>query len=691
MNDKTNSMKLLTPVLFVSLLVLGGLVAYVSLTTYRRELQHIEDFTASLMKSFVLNLEVKTTSIESVLVAESHRNDLAESDTAGIYDCLVRLLQDNSFINNVCIDFWEEKQDSDMNDFSITYYAANDSTGHIAHGYKIVRNIDINSFELDSYNKALATGEPCWSQPYDDTLFTDYYMTTCYMKCERKGVVLCSDVRVATLLQNIRNLQFYNNSQLYVVDAIGNTYALSRDDNDIEGISADRVPAIDTKNKEFIFITTHYDTLDIDIVNVVPKSEIHTSMWMRALVIFSLFFLALIILAFLNHRYSLKVRANLAATIRKSADEEMALRQIESDIAIAAGIQDKMLTSQGKGTHIVPVEGYPVDVMSLVIPAREVGGDLYEYQQVGTHLVMCVGDVSGKGIPASIIMTKCCTLFHAYLSDATVPDPSAMLSYMNVQLCRRNEEMMFVTLWIGVLDLLTGTVRYASAGHNPPVLLKDDCRFLEACQGVPLGMFEDATYTTVECCLAAGDALLLYTDGITEAEGPDHVLFGDERLLDACRSSLSHCPQVVTATVLQAVSKHAQECTQSDDITLLCLTFSGHYAQLHGIDDVIALHTFADECGCSYRTALVMEELAVNAFQHGGATFVSAEYCDGLFVMVHDGDDFNPVTYLTSTPCDDGLSIGGRGISLVRSLCSTLDFQRTANDWNRITFKVNEL
>ena len=682
--------RLLTPILISGILILAGAVVYVGVSTYNRERQAIEEYTHSKMKSLILDLEVKMVSTETVLSDKSHRVDLTLSDTLVIYRNLEKFVEDNSFIVNTCLEVWDETLSEEADTMSDVYYAGRDENGNIYSDHQIAYDEEVYEDEMAVFNKAYETGKPCWSQPYPDKYLSRAYVVTCYKKCDVPGVMLSADVKLTTLLQNIDSLQFYNNSKMYIVSSHGDIYSLN------EG-EINKTDKIDFDPDRQIKIPAHYRNLNIDIINIVPKDEIYSTVWHGIFTVFFICILGLTIIAVLVHQSFIRAQKQLAMAIEKSNKEEMALKKIEDELAIAASIQKQMLTQPDVGVHLVPSEGSPVDIMSKIIPAREVGGDLYEYRMEGHNLVFCVGDVSGKGIPASVIMTKCCTLFHAYVSDTDNPDPADLLQYLNIQLCRRNETAMFITMWAGVLDVRNGTLRYSSAGHNSPVIIPAngtdvaDVSFLPICQGMPLGLFEDTKYKTENCLMPVHYSILLYTDGITEAEDSEHRLYGNDRLLQTCRSVESHCPAVVCDTILRSVSEHVQGYVQSDDITLLCLTYASHYAQMQGIHDVEAIHTLTDELDASYRAALALEELAVNAFAYGNATFVSVEgTSQESFAIIDNGTTFDPTTYVAPAKSDNQLSVGGRGIALVKAVSSEFTYQRKQNRYNKTTIKIKE-
>ena len=694
---------ILTSILLSGILIFAGVVVCVSLSTYDQKQHDIEEYTHSRMKSLILDLEVKMVSTESVLNDKSHHMDLTMNDTLTIYHNLKKFVQDNNFIVNTCLEVWNEGVSEELDTTSDVYYVGRDEMGKIYSDHQVVYDEEVYEDEMIVFNKANETSKPCWSQPYLDKYLSRAYVVTCYKKCDVPGAMLAADVKLTTLLQNIDSMQFYNNSKMYLVSSRGDIYSL------IDG-GISKTDKIDFNPDRQIKFSAHYRHLNIDIINIVPKDEIYSIVWRGIFIVFLICIVGLTIIALLVRRSFRAAQKRLAITIDKSNQEEMALKKIEDELVIAAHIQKQMLTRPDAGVHLVPGEGFPVDIMSKIIPAREVGGDLYEYRMEGHNLVFCVGDVSGKGIPASVIMAKCCTLFHAYVSYTDDPNPADMLRYLNAQLCRGNETAMFVTMWVGVLDMRNGTLHYSSAGHSSPVVLPDregelngrmltKPNFLPVCKGMPLGLFDDAVYKNVSYRLYANDSIVLYTDGITEAEDSEHCLYGDERLLATCRSVASRCPAVMCDTILQSIRRHAQDYIQSDDITLLCLTYAGHYAQLQSINDVEVIHTLTNELDASYRAALAIEELAVNAFTYGHATFVSIAFepSNNHYTIIDDGTAFDPTTYTPQTSSADSrpttpdlLPIGGRGIALVRSVCSKFTYQRLQNDYNKTIIEIKE-
>ncbi|NMC48998.1 MAG: serine/threonine-protein phosphatase, partial [Desulfovibrio sp.] len=209
-------------------------------------------------------------------------------------------------------------------------------------------------------------------------------------------------------------------------------------------------------------------------------------------------------------------------------------------------------------------------------PAREVGGDLYDFFLLDdTHLFFSVGDVSGKGVPAALFMAVTKTLVKGNAEPGL--EPADILSRVNAELCVENEQMLFVTMFCAILDFTTGELVFSNAGHNPPVLLRagGETEFLTVPRGVFLGIMDDAAYRTGRITLAPGDALLVYTDGVTEAMNEAEQLYSSARLLELLRTANRADATALTNTVMESVLAYEGDAPQADDITVLAVVYRG--------------------------------------------------------------------------------------------------------------------
>ena len=243
--------------------------------------------------------------------------------------------------------------------------------------------------------------------------------------------------------------------------------------------------------------------------------------------------------------------------------------RIESELRIARDIQ------MGMVPKIFPPfpERDDVDLYAKLIPAKEVGGDLYDFFIEGGKFYFIVGDVSGKGVPASLVMAVTCRLFRTV--SAHFQTPAEIVTALNDALAESNESNMFCTFFIGILDLESGYLQYCNAGHNAPVILSPsgEVKFMEVEANLPLGLFGGFPYQGQECTIEKGTSIFLYTDGVTEAENVEKALYSDERLLQQLEKLQKETPNAMVDGVLADIESHVAEAEQSDDITIMCLHY----------------------------------------------------------------------------------------------------------------------
>lgn len=270
--------------------------------------------------------------------------------------------------------------------------------------------------------------------------------------------------------------------------------------------------------------------------------------------------------SFENMRLALREYvANLATTTA-------AKERIESELKIAQTIQRSFLPKR-----FPPFPDHTeFDIHADLQPAKQVGGDLYDFFLLDGHtLFFLVGDVSGKGVPAALFMAVTKTLMKGVAEQQL--SPAEVLAKVNRELAIDNEEMMFVTLWCGALDLRTGELRHTNAGHLPPLLLRGagEAQWVELPKGPVLGVVEGAVYGTRSMILRPMDTLLLYTDGVNEAFNTRQEQFGEGRLEAFAQAEAGSSPKELVERLFGAVQTFAGGAEQSDDITVLALRFRG--------------------------------------------------------------------------------------------------------------------
>ena len=240
-------------------------------------------------------------------------------------------------------------------------------------------------------------------------------------------------------------------------------------------------------------------------------------------------------------------------------------RRIDNELRVAHDLQHQMLPPENASFGA----NGEIALSASLVPAKEVGGDLFDYFLHNDKLYFCIGDVSGKGIPAAMLMAKTITLFRD--TAAHLNSPAHMMQTINKASCQNNEANMFVTLFIGILDLPTGKLHYCNAGHEHPYINGQE---IDIKPNMPVGAFEDFQYTAETTTLPSDALLFLYTDGLTEAMNSSRKLFGQQRVTEI----LQQCNALPPAQVLDRIKSEVQTfvgaARQSDDLTLLTLRYT---------------------------------------------------------------------------------------------------------------------
>jgi serine phosphatase RsbU (regulator of sigma subunit) len=326
------------------------------------------------------------------------------------------------------------------------------------------------------------------------------------------------------------------------------------------------------KNSTTAELATIYDTQGKEAEIARQQADLSRQRWMGTLVA-----LALVITFFtvytLHKRKSTRrltvAHEWLQAAYDKLEETTTAKERIESELRIARDIQMSMVP------NLFPVRD-GLDIFASMVPAKEVGGDLYGYLLIGDFLYFCVGDVSGKGVPASLFMAQATRLFRTLAAQKMMP--AEMATRMNAALTEGNEQGMFVTMFIGLVDLNTGHLDFCNAGHNAPIILEKGLvrnpQFLEMESNAPIGLWPDLEYVGESIDSIKGRPLFVYTDGLNEAENRQLEQFGDDRLLDILRHTKFVNAHQLIEHLSEEVEKHRNGAEPNDDLTMLGLSIS---------------------------------------------------------------------------------------------------------------------
>lgn len=268
----------------------------------------------------------------------------------------------------------------------------------------------------------------------------------------------------------------------------------------------------------------------------------------------------------------LAMRESIKSYIVNLTETTAAKERIESELRIAHDIQMGILPK------LFPPfpEHREFDIYASIEPAKEVGGDLYDFFFLDeNHFCFLVGDVSGKGVPAALFMAVTKTLLKVVAERRL--EPGEVLTKVNYDLAEDNESCMFVTLFLALININTGEVRYASAGHNPPLLLPKgkDAHWVPPQNELVAGIMEETVYTTRSLTVQPGDTLFLYTDGVTEAMDREQALYSEERLVEVMNRCQGKSAEQIIGTVDKSLKEFTGGAEQSDDITMLAMQYLG--------------------------------------------------------------------------------------------------------------------
>lgn len=373
--------------------------------------------------------------------------------------------------------------------------------------------------------------------------------------------------------------------------------------------------------------------------------------------------------------------------------------RIEGELHIAKEIQTQMLPQKNSVTRD------DVDVFGSLVPAREVGGDLFDFFLRDEKLFFCIGDVSGKGVPSAMVMAVTHSLFRS--ASAHENNPARMMQVINETSCHGNEANMFVTLFIGVLDLPTGRLHFCNAGHDKPIIVNSQqstVSTLDAKPNLPVGVFTDVKYVEHEHLLTTGSTLFLYTDGLTEARNVQRQFFGLERVKEVlCSVASESKPQVLLQTMTDAVNQFMEDAEQSDDLTMLVIHYMPQEFEsvltetlvmknnLHEVTRFSAfIKSATEKLGIEKSLArqlrLAVEEAVVNVIEYAYPAGKEGDITvkimsDGntlRFQIIDAGVLFDPTMKerADTTLSAEDRQIGGLGILLVRELMDSINYER---------------
>ena len=394
------------------------------------------------------------------------------------------------------------------------------------------------------------------------------------------------------------------------------------------------------------------------------------------------------------------MQQSLVKYIEELKDTTIQKASIERDLSIASDIQMGMLPVKFPTKE----DRDDVQLYASLTPAKAVGGDLFDFYFRDEKLFFCIGDVSGKGVPASLFMAVTRSIFRTVSVHESMPD--RIVTIMNRTIADMNKTNMFVTLFVGVLDLPTGRLHYCNAGHDAPLLVGAGVGELRCDANIPVGFMPQWKYTLQEAHIFTGTTIFLFTDGLTEAEDINHAQFQMERVHEVAGQALAQQmqePKELIGSMAEAVHQFVGDAEQSDDLTMMAIQYikQQHDVKLrksivlpNDVEEVSKLTAFVEEVceamgfdgALTAQLTLAIEEAVVNVMKYAyppqkrGDVTIEAQSNDLRlkFTIIDSGMPFDPTVRaeVDTTLSAEDRPIGGLGIHLVRKIMDSINYER---------------
>ena len=565
--------------------------------------------------------------------------------------------------------------------------------------------------------KPLETGGGYWTEPYFDTgggnmLMTTYSLPVTDMKGQ-VAAVLTADISLDWFTDLVGSIPEYPGAFSVLVSRTGQlmvcpapALVMKKTVQEVAAGMEDSTAVRDIAlamlsgergsrqvrykgEKEYVFYAP-IDRANWSMAIVIPHKEIYGDVMRVGLLVILLQVLGLLLMSYILYN---AVKNQLR--FKEVSDKKS---RIDSELRVARDIQMSMIP-----TSFLAAPGRTdVDMSGMVVPAKEVGGDLYDFYDRDGKLFFCIGDVSGKGVPAALVMSVTRSLFRSVSTHDK--NPQRIVTAMNESLADMNNNDMFVTCFLGVLDLSTGHLKYCNAGHNAPVRIgPGTAAFLDVVPNLALGVVSGTQYKEQETDLSSGEGLFLYTDGLTEAENAEHALFGEKRLLENAVRFGGGKADAFVKSMAADVKSHIRGCDPSDDLTMLAIRFTNpapstgtvRRLTLHNdIDEIPRLHaliqSIAEETDMDHVLAmslnLALEEAVSNVMLYAypagseGQVDIEADVRDDrlVFRVIDSGVPFDPTLASEPDLAADlkDRPIGGLGIYLVKRIMDQVSYAR---------------
>ena len=713
-------------VLFLSMAAIAIVVYYVVQNGVSNEVE--ERYEGTLLQTREQLRDV----LSDVSVAVENNVHDVERDIDNpdkMHEHVARMLRINPYLVGIGIMFQPDYYPSKGRWYEI--YAVRDTAGSIA--VKQIGSAHHDYLQAPWYTKAIKEESGGWSHPYFDELGAKQLLITYLSQIrDREGRIvglIGADLSLEWLRHRMKDADERNNLKFasstaqkaysFIIDN-NSTYIIHPDSSRIlvgnflndtkttPGDADDRLAfrmmagedskemlSIGNISSQIFFCPLEY--VDWSMAIVVPQAAIYRNGRILGLIILTII-LAGLALIYLISRYTIR------RTSKPLTDYAAHAASVERELDIAQNIQMAMLPKE------FDTQDLSISLHAILTPAKAVGGDLYDYFLRDNHLVFCIGDVSGKGVPAALMMAVMRAMFRSEARQTTTA--TDIVDVMNRNLCKEYTGGDFVTMFVGILDLQTGMLDYCNAGHEAPLLLNENprekreaCTALPIKSNLPVGALSDWTYEGQQEQLKPSDMLFLYTDGLSEANNTKGEQLGREHVLELASKHNSDTVQQLIEAMETEVHRHAAGAEQSDDVTMLALRWqptpiTSHLTMRASMDDIALLKPFienvAQEAGMDDKEAkrlrLAVEEAVANVINYSRATGITLQATQGddcvLLTIDDDGQPFDPTA---DSPTDlsipaDQRPPGGMGILLLHQMTDGLSYQRR-DDHNILKIK----
>ena len=518
-----------------------------------------------------------------------------------------------------------------------------------------------------------------WSKPYIDHSQNNTYIMSLTLPLyheEKVACILCLDIELAWLKKILKEVEPYPGSICLLMNKEGDVL-----------VSSDEVQRSNT--------TFFIDSKEIGHTNMVvqlacPKNAIYGDSTVLNLITFSMLLLGMLLLIFIV-RKTIKYINHLTIANQQQ-------QMIDQEMRIAHNIQMDILQHD-----------FPEELSATLIPMKEVGGDLYDFYQQGDTLYFIIGDVSGKGIPAAMMMAATVNLFR--MAARHFSTPSDIMSEINQVLSERNPSLMFVTAFVGKIDMLHGLLTYCNAGHNPPIL---NNTLLKTDPDIPFGYQVEYPYKQYGALFPEGSRILLYTDGVTEIRNERHEMMGTMRLLSSVETHFTESVDKIMEHIVDTTILYAGQAEQVDDMTVMCIAnntpqqspalfITNEIEELQRVKSL--LREYCDCLGCEKRLTrkilLAVEEAVANCINYAYPKGVigrididiqtmpstsDKQEGDLTICIIDNGEYFDPTVRqeVDVEQTVDDRQVGGLGIYLYQQLMDQVLYERTDDGRNRL-------